>query len=211
MGVRLTGPRDLQPEDDFSSFDCGDEKINKWAKTYAHYNKRNNLNYIRVITAKGSAKVLAFYALTTREIEYSKLGILGDEFLAQPPRTVPAYFIGQFGVDRALQGQGIGSGLVKDIYKFALEQCHSGLPAPLFYLDLASRRARGFWAHMGFKRCPDIAPRAMIKELAEIEDTARLLKTNPLLKIKVFCQSLCAILAKFFVKMMDGLLLGNRR
>jgi len=212
LGVRLSRPRDLQPDDDFSEFDCGDKKLNRWARAYAHYNKRNRLNFIRVITARGGNKVLAFYALSFREIEYEKLGVLGDEFLERPPKSIPAYFICQLGVDASLQGNGIGGGLVKDIYYFVLKQSNSGIPAPLLYLDVASPSARAFWEYMGFQRCPDIAPQAMVRELAEIEDTSKLLETKPLLRLKLHLQRLRASLAKLVVNLFALLSpLGNRR
>jgi GNAT superfamily N-acetyltransferase len=175
LGLRLSPPQSLQPHHDLTGFRCGDRSIERWIKRHAHSNAENWLNRICVVIDQDTQQVAGIYALTFKQLEREALGSLRSVRLKDGPPLVPAYFIGQFAVATAYQNQGVAGGLVRDIFRFLLEQAENGIPAPLVYLDASQEQAASFWRHMGFDPCPELGENAMVKELNKIAETAEVL------------------------------------
>lgn len=175
MGLRLSQPQPLQPHHDLSDFRCGDSSIERWIKRRAHSNAENWLNRICVVIDLDTQQVAAIYALAFTTLQREALSSLRSNRLEDGPPLIPAYFIGQFAVATAYQNQGVAGGLVKDIFRFLLEQAESGIPAPLVYLDASRDEAASFWSHMGFDPCPELGEKSMVKELNKIAETAEVL------------------------------------
>jgi GNAT superfamily N-acetyltransferase len=175
LGLRLTRPLPLQPHHDLSGFSCGDPTIESWVKRRAHQNSENWLNRVCVVVDQDTQQIAGIYALTFKQLERKALRSLKSECIKGGPPLIPAYFIGQFAVATAYQKQGIAGGLVRDIFRFLLEQAENGIPAPLVYLDASQEQAASFWKHMGFNPCPQLGANAMVKELNDIAETADVL------------------------------------
>jgi GNAT superfamily N-acetyltransferase len=175
LGLRLSRPQLLQPHHDLSNFRCGDRSIERWIKRRAHSNSEKWLNRICVVIDLETQQVAAIYALTFTTLEREALGSLRSDCLEDGPPLIPAFFIGQFAVATAYQNQGVAGGLVRDIFRFLLEQAENGIPAPLVYLDASEEEAASFWRHMGFDPCPELGEKSMVKELNKIAETAEVL------------------------------------
>lgn len=175
MGLRLSRPQPLQPHHDLADFRCGDQSVEQWLQRNAQFNARNRLNRVCVVIDEDSQQIAAIYALTFKQLEKQKLLPSQSQLLRRGPALIPAFFIGQFAVASEYQGKGLGRGLVRDIFQFLLNQTDSGIPAPLVYLDASQENAAGFWAHMGFKPCPELGARAMVLEVSSIAETAAVL------------------------------------
>ena len=173
--MRLSRPQPLQPHHDLSGFRSGDRSVDSWIRRRAHPNAENRLNRIVVVIDEDTQQVAGIYALTFTRLQREALGAFQSKGIKDGPPSIPAYFIGQFAVAKAYQKQGLADGLVKDIFKFLLEQAENGIPAPLIYLDASQQRAASFWRHMGFNPCPELGTNAMVKELNDIAETAEAL------------------------------------
>lgn len=87
------------------------------------------------------------------------------------PEPIPVMILARLAVDRAAQGSGLGSALLRDAMLRVLQVAEDvGIRAVL--LHAVSEDAKRFYAHHGFKESP-IDPMAMMITLADLEKALR--------------------------------------
>ena len=100
----------LGPDHDTSTFDCGDEALNRFLKRYALGNQRADSS--RTYVACRGHVVVAYYSLAVGAVQWDEVPGRVKKGLARHP--VPVMLLARLAVDRREQGSGIGKGLLKD-------------------------------------------------------------------------------------------------
>ena len=94
-------------------FDCGESALNRYLLERASQDIQNN--YVRLIvgTKQGSNKIVGYYTLSNAGV---RLEDIPEQLRKKLPRypSVPAILLGRLAIDKATQGQGLGSELMAD-------------------------------------------------------------------------------------------------
>jgi GNAT superfamily N-acetyltransferase len=112
--ITLSPPRLLSADDDLESFDCGIAPLDLWLRQRALANHLSGASRSHVC-ASGS-RVVGYYCLSAASIQH---GAVSGNIRRNMPDPVPAILMGRLAVDRAVQGRGVGRGLIAD----AIERC----------------------------------------------------------------------------------------
>ena len=93
-----------------NGFDCGREALNRFLVRYAFPSQQANASQTYV--APSAEEVVGYYTLVVGQVEYEGATQRLKKGLARHP--VPIMLLARLAVLRNRQGQGIGSGLLKD-------------------------------------------------------------------------------------------------
>lgn len=97
----------------FKSFDCGDANLNKYIRTHALINDKNNLSKTFVCVNDGV--VIGYVTLCSAQVEFEKMP---QSYKSSKPRyPVPAIRIARLAVDFKYQGKGYGKQLLAYTFK----------------------------------------------------------------------------------------------
>ena len=91
-------------------FDCGREALNRFLVRYAFPNQQANAS--QTYLALSAEEVVGYYTLVVGQVEYEGAPLRLKKGLARHP--VPIMLLARLAVARNRQGEGIGSGLLKD-------------------------------------------------------------------------------------------------
>jgi GNAT superfamily N-acetyltransferase len=112
--------RPLRPEDDRSSFSCGQPDLDRF---FHHYAGQNQFKLHVAITyvALAGGRLLGFATVTVGSVERTNLPSqrLGRRLPAYP---LPILRLARLGVDRQAQGLGVGRALLRHVPALALQQ-----------------------------------------------------------------------------------------
>ena len=111
--------RHLEKWHDRSAFNCGHPLLDEWLSDRAGQFDRRDLSRTFVATRSEELSVCGYYALSTHRVIYDALPAV--EAKALPRLDVPVVLIGRLAVDRTVQGQGLGSLLLIDALRRALQ------------------------------------------------------------------------------------------
>ena len=153
----------IQPFDpknhDRTAFSCGAARIDNFLKFSATKQQRGDFARVWVAVAEGQRQVLGYYAINAHAIEADALPV---KFTRNAPRHggVGAAYVSMFGVDKSVQGQGLGTLLIADALKrIALVSDELGIFAVV--LDVladdgaaAIERRQAFYRRLGFVALP---------------------------------------------------------
>lgn len=139
----------LAAEHDASTFDCGNDELNRFIRLYALAGQRANISQTYV--AACGQEVVGFHTLVVGDVVYDD----APERLAKgfPRFPIPVLLLARLAVDRSWQGRGLGSALLIDAIRRTLNVADiAGVRAMLVHAkDVA---ARDFYAHFGFEPFP---------------------------------------------------------
>ncbi len=141
----ISGPEPLTADHDLSVFDCGKPALNEWLRTYALGNQAKG--FTRVMVVCDGKRVIGFYGLAPTAVPPSLLSRALRT--GRPPDPVPCILFGQLAVDRAYDGRGIGSGLLRH----ALQRCVAASEAiggRAVIVRAIDREAEAYWQACGF-------------------------------------------------------------
>ncbi len=145
----LTPPAILSSDHSLNDFDCGNLTLDKWLKRYAMLNQQANSARTFVVCKEKS--VIGFYALSVGSIEYETAGKRIKKGLARHP--IPVMILARLAVDLKFQGQGVGSGLLKDAVLRTLEAADlAGIRA--IFVQAKDEKARRFYERSDFEPSP---------------------------------------------------------
>ena len=158
----ISAPEHLTTEHDVSAFDSGTPELDNWLKRRALANEALGTSRTYVVTKGG--RVVAFYALANGAVAHKDVSAKTRRNMPDP---IPVMVIGRLAVDRAYQGQGLGSALLKDaLLRTRNAAAIAGIRAVL--LHAISDDAKRFYEKAGFSASP-IDPMTMMISLADIE------------------------------------------
>ncbi len=129
-----------------TSFDCGYQDLNQYLRHYALKNDQLSISKTFIAITE-TEHVAGYMTISTAQIAAESLP---EELRVKLPRyPVPAFRIGKLAVDLQFQGSGIGSWLLTEACKKAVEVSQSvGLFAVL--VDAIDEKAKSFYEKYGF-------------------------------------------------------------
>ncbi len=129
-------------------FDCGEETLNHYLKTYALIHSKSGFGRT-FVGIEDTPRVFGYHTIAPSAVNP---GVL--------PEYVPKYYptpvilLGRLAVDRERQGTGLGKDLLIDSLKRARELADLG-GGYAVYVEALNERARDFYLRFGFKQCTD--------------------------------------------------------
>lgn len=142
MVVRL-----LRPGDIAEGFSCGKPSLDQYFANHAWPNHQAGISICYVADEPTVPGVVGYYTLSAASVESSLITHLATRRLPRYP--IPAVLIGRFAVTAHLQGQGIGTRLLRD----ALHRCLTAsmtIGAYGVLLDALDQEAADFYARLAF-------------------------------------------------------------
>lgn len=140
--------RRLEKWHDRSAFNCGHPLLDEWLSDRAGQFDRRDLSRTFVATRSEELSVCGYYALSTHRVIYDALPAV--EAKALPRLDVPVVLIGRLAVDRTVRGQGLGSVLLIDALRRAL-QISEQIGIRAVEVDAIDDAARRFYLKFGFR------------------------------------------------------------
>ena len=155
----------LGGQHDRSSFQCGEDALDRYLQTQATQDMRRNIAKCFVAVEVTSGRVVAYYTLSAVSIA---LVDLPPEVIKHLPRypTVPAVRIGRLAVDRAYRGRSLGTAILMD----AADRIVQG-PAAAFAMLVDAKDDHGvaFYRHNEF-RALSSRPRSLFLPIATMQE-----------------------------------------
>jgi GNAT superfamily N-acetyltransferase len=107
--VEIGPPEKLSAEHDLSGFDSGEPTLDDWLRRRALQNEGTGASRTYVVRAGG--RIAGYYTLAVGAIAHAQAP---GRIRRNMPDPVPAMVLGRLAVDKAYQGSGIGTGLLRD-------------------------------------------------------------------------------------------------
>jgi len=164
--VTYGAPQRLTSEHDISTFDCGVPELDDWLKRRALENEAARAS--RTFVVVGDRRVAGYYALATGAISQA---LATGRVRRNMPEPIPVMILGRLAVDRAHQGAGLGSAMLRDALLRTLAAAElAGIRAVL--LHAISEKARSFYLRHGFAPSP-LDPMTLMIRLTDVEKALR--------------------------------------
>jgi GNAT superfamily N-acetyltransferase len=161
--ARLRPPEHLGPQHELSAFDSGVPALDDWLKRRALANEDRGASRTYVVHAE-DLRVVGYYALASGAVAVERAP---GRIRRNMPDPVPVMVLGRLAVDRSLQGQGLGRGLLRDaIFRTLQAAAIAGIRALLVHA--ISEDAKRFYQRCGFVESP-MDPMTLMITLADAE------------------------------------------
>ena len=161
MGLN-THPAALTEKHDVSELNCGDDTLNDWLIKRALKNQNNGASRTFVICQDN--RVVGYYALASGSVERMTTP---KSIARNMPEPIPVMVLGRLAIDTHMQGQRLGSALLKDALLRTLSVSKNvGIRAILVHA--ISEDARRFYLNYGFQVSP-IDPLTLMLPIRHIE------------------------------------------
>jgi GNAT superfamily N-acetyltransferase len=166
----IGAPEPLHTGHDCSGFDCGKPALNNWLKNHALANQERG--FTRVIVACEGTRVVGFYGLAPTAVPPPLLS--RSLRTGRHPDPIPAILLGQFAVDKAYAGRGIGSALLRHALTRAIAGAEV-IGGRALVVRAIDEEAERYWQSNGFIAAKG-DPSLLFRSVADI---ATWLKTLP--------------------------------
>ena len=145
---KITAPCLLTDEHNTNDFDCGNNILNEWLQKRALKNQKSGASRTFVITSDN--EVIGYYALATGSVER----IHAPKLIARNmPEPIPVLVLGRLAINKAQQGDRLGSSLLKDaLVRTCTVSKEIGIRALLVHA--ISEQAKSFYQYYGFMESP---------------------------------------------------------
>jgi len=160
--VTLTAPELFTAAHDASAFDCGLSSLGEWLKRRALANQGAGASRTYVV-CRGQA-IVGYYALAAGGIEHAEAPGRVKRYMPDP---VPMMVLARLAVDRSVQGQGLGAGLLKDAV-LRVMQAADIVGVRGILVDAVDDTVRAFYERFGFRPSTTFPLKVMIT-LAEAQ------------------------------------------
>jgi predicted N-acetyltransferase YhbS len=161
MGIS-TPPTALTGSHQVSEFDCGNDALNDWLIKRAMKNQSSGASRTFVICQDN--QVVGYYALASGSVER----MTSPKSIARNmPEPIPVMVLGRLAIDARMQGQRLGSALLKNALLRTLSVAKNvGIRAILVHA--ISENAKRFYVGYGFQVSP-IDPMTLMLPIRHIE------------------------------------------
>jgi predicted N-acetyltransferase YhbS len=144
----ISPPEHLCAKHEVSGFDSGEPILDDWLRRRALQNEAGGASRTYVVCAGG--RVAGYYTLAVGAVAHA--GAAG-RVRRNMPDPLPVMVLGRLAVDKALQGRGIGAGLLRDAVLRTLQAAKiAGIKAILVHA--ISEGAKRFYEKHGFVGTP---------------------------------------------------------
>ena len=162
MSGSVSAPQHLTSQHDVSAFDCAVPELNDWLKRRALQNEGSRAS--RTFVVVSDRRVVGYYALATGAVAHA---VATGRLRRNMPEPIPVMVLVRLAVDRAHQGIGLGSALLRDALLRTLAVAETvGIRAIL--LHAISEEAKRFYLHHGCAESP-VEAMTMMTTLADVE------------------------------------------
>jgi GNAT superfamily N-acetyltransferase len=153
---------------DPTSFDCGNEALNRFIKLHAIPGQRASISQTYVAVTE--ADIVGYYTLVVGHVTHDD----APERLAKglPRHPVPVIVLARLAVDRSWQGQGLGAALVADAMRRVLQAADiAGVRAMVVHAK--DDTAQQFYEHLGFVGFPEkpLTLYRLLKDIRAMHDS----------------------------------------
>ena len=158
----LRAPEKLSAAHDLAAFDSGEMVLDEWLRRRAAQNEASGASRTYVICA--GKRVAGYYRLAVGATTHEQVP---GRIKRNMPDPIPVMILGRLAVDKAFQGKGIGTGLLKDAVLRTMQAGEiAGIRALLVHA--ISDAAKGFYEAYGFIASP-VDPMTVMITLVEAE------------------------------------------
>lgn len=141
----------LNKTHDTKVFDCGNEELNHWFQQIAMQHQKNGMSKTFVYPSERDAnKVAGFFSLALRGLVPKET--LPSEMQRRLPLQIPGFTLARLAVDKAHQGQGLGSYLLLEAMERA-QRAAENVGGFALFVD-AKDGVASFYEKYGFKALP---------------------------------------------------------
>lgn len=167
---RLLPPAPISDEHDLSQFDSGVATINAFLTSNALLNHRERYSLVLVL-ADEAHRVFGYYALTIGQVS-RQIGTKGKARRGAPA-NIPAVILGRLGVDKSLQGKGVGQDLLMHSIGLTLalsRENKEGLAPPVSVMAIKALNGNvaSFYEHMGFQAFDPEHPLELVRSIRDL-------------------------------------------
>lgn len=128
----------------FKHFDCGEENLNKYIRTYAYMNDENNLS--KTFICEDDGNIVGFVTLCNAHIEFDEMPVSYKRLMTKYP--VPSVKIARLAVDKKYQGMGYGKSILLYAFKKII-QVSVSTGVKVISVDV-KESSKGFYEKFGF-------------------------------------------------------------
>lgn len=143
-------PRPIEPSDNTSDFDCGEESLDRYLADRALTNHLADLGRCYVCVDAGTDQILGYYTLSAVAVEHADLP---GRVRRNAPSPVPAVLMGRLAIDAKAQGIGLGRFLVRDAILSTLAAADR-IGVRILLVHALHGQAANFYEALGFRRSP---------------------------------------------------------
>ncbi len=147
----------LTSDHDVSQFDCGKHvSLTDWLKRFARMNQASGDT--RTYVVHRNFRVVAYYSLAPGSVSREQATARARKAAPEP---VPIVLLARLAVDKAEQGQGLGSALLKD----ALHRAYAGaeiIRGRAVLVHAIDPEAAAFYRKYGLESCPGLELHLML-------------------------------------------------
>lgn len=147
----------LTADHDVSQFDCGRHiSLTDWLKRFARMNQASGNT--RTYVVHQNLRVVGYYSLAPGSVSRKEATARASK---SAPEPIPSVLLARLAVDKAEQGQGLGSALLKD----ALQRAYAGaeiIGGRAVVVHAIDAEAAAFYRKYGFETCPGLELHLML-------------------------------------------------
>ena len=164
MNLFSTG---ITPEHELSKFCCGKDDLDRWLQQSALNAEQRWTSRTYVWTQDDDPVVLGYYAIAPTSVDRDVDGL--DRRFSTGLKSVPAFLLAKFALDRELHGQGLGEELLVDaVTKIMGAAQASG--GRLIVVDAIDDAAVQFYEKYDFIRVKN-TPNRLVMKVATAKET----------------------------------------
>ncbi len=153
-------PEKLSPAHNLSAFNSGEPMLDEWLRRHAQQNEACGASRTYIVCA--GKQVIAYYTLAVGAVAHVEAP---GRIRRNMPDPVPVMVLARLAVDRAFQGRGIGSALLRDAVLRTVQAAEiAGIRAILIHT--ISEPAKRFYEKHGFIPSP-VDPLTVMITVAE--------------------------------------------
>ena len=147
----------LTSNHDVSQFDCGKHiSLTDWLKRFARMNQASGDT--RTYVVHRNLRVVGYYSLAPGSVARKEATARASK---SAPEPIPIVLLARLAIDKAEQGQGLGSALLKD----ALQRAYAGaeiIGGRAVLVHAIDAEAAAFYREYGFESCPGLELHLML-------------------------------------------------
>ena len=138
-------PEPLTEHHDLAGFDCRSVEQTDWLRRYARQSANTGTTKVLVVTEHGRDQVVAYYAWCMAQIDLIDAPARLRKGAGRYPQ--PVALLARLGVHVDHEGQGLGAGLLQDVFARVVELSDRiGCRGLLVHAE--SQQARDFYLHL---------------------------------------------------------------